>query len=96
VVAYPSLPACPRCASTNMTRQPLSGRGTLWTWTVQRFPPKSPPYEGTFRPFAIGYVELPEGVRVEAILDVDEPYIGQPMRLSQAHGVPHYEEAAQA
>jgi uncharacterized OB-fold protein len=50
----------------------LSGRGTVWSHTVQRFAPKSPPYvvpEGGFRPFAVGYVELPEGVKVEAVLD---------------------------
>jgi uncharacterized OB-fold protein len=50
----------------------LSRRGVVWAHTVQRFPPKSPPYvppaEG-FTPFAVGYVELPDGVKVEALLD---------------------------
>jgi uncharacterized OB-fold protein len=50
----------------------LGRRGTVWGFTVQRFAPKSPPYvvppEG-FRPFAVGYVELPDGVKVEAVLD---------------------------
>jgi hypothetical protein len=44
----------------------------VWGFTVQRFAPKSPPYvvpEGGFVPFAVGYVELPEGVKVEAVLD---------------------------
>lgn len=49
----------------------LGGRGKVWGYTVQRFAPKSPPYvppaEG-FAPFAVGYVELPEGVKVEAVL----------------------------
>ena len=55
-----------------MTIVELSGRGTVWGFTVQRFAPKAPPYvvpEGGFVPFAVGYVELPEGVRVEAVLD---------------------------
>ena len=50
----------------------LSSNGTVWGFTVQRFAPKSPPYvvpEGGFVPFAVGYVELPEGVKVEAVLD---------------------------
>jgi uncharacterized OB-fold protein len=54
----------------------LSGEGVLWTWTVQRFAPKSPPYvppPGGFVPFVLGYVELPEGVRIEAVLDVAAP-----------------------
>ena len=50
----------------------LGSIGTVWGFTVQRFAPKSPPYvvpEGGFVPFAVGYVELPEGVKVEAVLD---------------------------
>ena len=50
----------------------LSSRGTVWGYTVQRFAPKSPPYvvpPDGFVPFAVGYVELPEGVKVEAVLD---------------------------
>jgi hypothetical protein len=50
----------------------LSPRGTVWGFTVQRFAPKSPPYvvpADGFVPFAVGYVELPEGVKVEAVLD---------------------------
>ena len=55
-----------------MTALELSSHGTVWGFTVQRFAPKSPPYvvpEGGFVPFAVGYVELPEGVKVEAVLD---------------------------
>ena len=55
-----------------MTDLELGDRGTVWGFTVQRFAPKSPPYvvpEGGFVPFAVGYVELPEGVKVEAVLD---------------------------
>jgi uncharacterized OB-fold protein len=58
-----------------MTALELSSRGTVWGFTVQRFAPKSPPYvvpEGGFVPFAVGYVELPEGVKVEAVLDCIE------------------------
>ena len=49
---------------------PLARRGTLWSWTVQSFRPKSPPYAGPeqFTPFALGYVELPGQVIVETRL----------------------------
>ena len=55
----------------------LGTEGTLWGWTVQGFPPKSPPYLGEnnpekFKPFGVGYVELPE-VIVEARLTESEP-----------------------
>jgi uncharacterized OB-fold protein len=70
--------------------------GVLWTWTVQRFPPKSPPYvvpPDGFVPFAVGYVELVDGSRIEAILDVETPHIGMKLQLSHEDGrVPHAKE----
>ena len=63
---------------------PLSPRGALWSYTVQRFRPKSPPYAGpeVFEPFAVGYVELPGEVIVETRI-VGVPFedlrIGLPM-----------------
>jgi uncharacterized OB-fold protein len=53
--------------------EPLPRRGTVWSWTIQRFRPKSPPYTGPeeFQPFAIAYVELPGAVIVEGrLIDV--------------------------
>jgi len=49
---------------------PLSRRGTLWSYTVQRFRPKSPPYAGpeAFAPWIVAYVEIPGEVIVEARL----------------------------
>ncbi|MGL5839680.1 MAG: Zn-ribbon domain-containing OB-fold protein [Sphingorhabdus sp.] len=48
---------------------PLSRTGTLWSWTIQGFEPKAP-YAGAqpFRPFGVGYVELPGEVIVETRL----------------------------
>ncbi|GGD79128.1 Zn-ribbon domain-containing OB-fold protein [Croceicoccus mobilis] len=48
----------------------LSREGTLWSYTIQRFRPKSPPYQGpeAFEPFSVAYVELPGQVIVEARL----------------------------
>ena len=48
----------------------LATEGKLWSYTVQRFRPKTPPYIGaddetTFQPFALGYVEFPGQVIVE-------------------------------
>jgi hypothetical protein len=63
--------------------------GRLWSWTVQRFRPKSPPYAGaddaaTFKPFAVGYVELPGELIVESRLLIDDfaaLELGLPMEL---------------
>jgi len=68
----------------------LSRHGVLWSYTVQRFPPKSPPYLGQsdpkrFKPFAIGYVELPGEIIVETRIETDALealHIGQAMRLA--------------
>jgi uncharacterized OB-fold protein len=48
----------------------LTPEGTLWSWTVQRFRPKSPPYAGpeAFEPYAVGYVEFPGQIIVEGRL----------------------------
>lgn len=48
----------------------LPRTGRLWSWTVQRFRPKSPPYAGPadFEPYAVGYVALGEAIIVEGRL----------------------------
>ena len=48
----------------------------LWTWTLQTFPPPVPPYPrpvDDFVPFGVGYIELPEGLRVQGRLTVNDP-----------------------
>lgn len=65
----------------------LGREGRLWSYTVQRFRPKSPPYAGpeAFRPFAMGYVELPGETIVEtrlANIPLEAIHIGMPLRLT--------------
>jgi uncharacterized OB-fold protein len=75
--------------AANYERVRLSPDGVLWAFTIQRFRPKSPPYAGaedeaSFRPYAVGYVELPGEVIVESRLEVDDfasLRVGTPMRL---------------
>lgn len=67
-------------------RTTLPTEGRLWSWTIQRFRPKSPPYAGAdaFEPYAVGYIELDGALIVEARLtDVafDALTIGMRMRL---------------
>lgn len=64
----------------------LPRTGRLWSWTVQRFRPKSPPYVGpeAFEPYAVGYVELDGALIVEGrLVDVafDDLEIGMAMRV---------------
>lgn len=73
-IGFPAGTHCARCATPTASPRELSRTGTVWTYTVQRFAPKAPPYvpppEG-FSPFAVGFVELPEGIRISAILECD-------------------------
>ncbi len=85
---FPVQSGCPRCTGNETEPVELARRGTLWTWTVQGFPPKAPPYAGRtddgFEPFGVGYVELPGEVKVEARLTEADPTklrIGMEMEL---------------
>jgi len=65
---------------------PLPRDGRLWSWTVQRFRPKSPPYAGpdAFEPYAVGYVALGDAIIVEGRLTgapLDGYRIDMPMTL---------------
>jgi uncharacterized OB-fold protein len=85
---FPRQRGCPKCMFDEQEDVALARRGTLWTWTVQAFPPKAPPYLGPvgddFVPYGVGYVELPGQLRVEARLTESDPArlrIGMEMEL---------------
>ncbi|MFC4296267.1 Zn-ribbon domain-containing OB-fold protein [Novosphingobium tardum] len=67
----------------------LSPRGKLWSYTIQRFRPKTP-FNGRgddadFKPYGVGYVELPGELIVESRLvanDLSTLKIGQPMHIT--------------
>jgi uncharacterized OB-fold protein len=85
-VTFPFRERCPACGASEVAETLLPERGTLWTWTIQGFEPKSPPYvpDGEFAPFAVGYVEFPGYLRVEGRLTESDPArlrIGMPMRV---------------
>jgi uncharacterized OB-fold protein len=50
---------CSRCLAGELEVAPLSSRGTVYTYTVVH---QAPP--GFEAPYALAYVDLPEGVRV--------------------------------
>ncbi|WP_174278069.1 Zn-ribbon domain-containing OB-fold protein [Goekera deserti] len=83
-VTFPAATSCPRCTGQQVLAHVLPDRGTVWSWTVQRFCPKPPylPPDGGFRPFAVGYVDLGE-VLVEArlVAEPEQLSIGAPVRL---------------
>ena len=65
----------------------LPTEGTLWSYTIQRFRLKSPPYAGPeeFAPYAVGYIELPGSIIIESRIvgmPFDRLRIGMTMRLT--------------
>jgi uncharacterized OB-fold protein len=78
VMTFPVQADCPRCMGEAMVETLFASRGTLWTFTTQEFPPKSPPYAvaetaASFVPFAVGYVEFEDQARVEGRLTEADP-----------------------
>jgi uncharacterized OB-fold protein len=87
-VAFPAQNDCRACGGHETTVIKIGDRGSLWSWTIQTFMPKDPYHsdetEQTFKPYGVGYVEMPGGVRVEARLTHNQPEqlsIGMPMQL---------------
>jgi uncharacterized OB-fold protein len=76
-VTFPRQRSCPRCTSEDVQARELATRGELWSWTIQCFAPKAPPYlpggVDEFEPYGVGYIELPGEVRVEARLTESDP-----------------------
>jgi uncharacterized protein len=89
VVTFPRQGSCPRCTGQDLVEHLLPRTGTLWSWTIQGFLPKNPPYAGTetpltFRPYGVGYVQLADEVIVESRLTTADPaelVIGGEMHL---------------
>ena len=87
-VAFPAQMSCAACTGDRTEEIRLSRTGTLWTWTIQHFPPPvpflGPTDRESFVPFGVGYVELPEGIRIEGRLtlcDASKLEIGMDMEL---------------
>jgi len=82
-VSIGSNSTCPNCGSENMRSLELASHGVLWTYTVIRHKPPGD-YLGPepFAPFALGLVELPDGVRIMAPIDADIDRLKIGARLS--------------
>jgi uncharacterized protein len=80
-MAFPKRVVCHKCYSDKVVEVPLGKKGKLSSYTVAWAAP-----EGMKPPIVQGYVDLPEGVRILAIISGAEPRIdalkiGQEMEL---------------
>lgn len=78
---FPGFEVCPICQGERMEPLALSSSGTLYSWSVVHVAPK--PWE---TPLIVGYVDLPENVRVFAHLGGDPSAlrIDMPVRVEPA------------
>jgi uncharacterized OB-fold protein len=66
-VFFPRRSVCGECYGKDLEEIPLSTRGKLYTYTIAYVGPRSEV------PYAFGYIELPEGVKVFALLTEADP-----------------------
>ncbi len=64
----------PECGESQMEDADFGPRGSLWSCAIQNYPPPLPArYEEPYTPYAVGVVDLDEGLRVVARMSVDDP-----------------------
>jgi uncharacterized OB-fold protein len=78
---FPPRAICPSCRSREMQPHNLSGRGTVYSYTLVY---QAPEGFGDYVPYAVALVDLEEGPRLTAQLtdvNLDEVEIGMPVEL---------------
>lgn len=78
-LSFPRAVVCVSCLSEDIEAVQLAGQGTLYSYSIVHQAPK-----GWTVPYALGYVDLADNVRVLAHIDValDRISIDMPVRLA--------------
>lgn len=83
---YPQVVSCrnPECDGKQVVPARIVGRGSLYSFTIQRYRPPALFALEPWHPYALGLVDVEDGLRVMGILDApqDDIRIGMPLRLS--------------
>ena len=79
---HPPGPRCPACLSKDLVPEPVSGRGELFSFTVNHHP-----WDGGTEPYVIALVALPEqeGLRLTTNLvdcAIEDVGIGMPVQVA--------------
>jgi uncharacterized protein len=79
---HPPSPRCPRCGSRELAPEAVSGRGEVFSYTVNH-----QPWDGSTEPWVIALVTFPEqdGLRLTTNIvgcEPDEVRIGMPVRVT--------------
>jgi uncharacterized OB-fold protein len=73
---FPKSAVChnPECGESKIADASFGPRGTLWSCAIQNYPPPLPArYEEPYAPYAVGMVDMPEGLRVLGRIGTDDP-----------------------
>lgn len=85
---HPPSPRCPSCGGGDLSPQPVSGRATVFTFTVNHHP-----WDGDPTPYVIAIVELDEQRDLRLTTNIvgcspDDVSIGMPVRVVFEHRDP--------
>lgn len=85
---HPPLPRCPECGGRDVAPAPVSGRGEVWSYTVNHHS-----WDGGTEPYAIGLVELVEQTGLRLTTNIvgcppDAVRVGMAVRVTfEQHGI---------
>jgi uncharacterized OB-fold protein len=68
-IYFPTKQVCPSCFNAEQEEIPLSGKGTLHTFARSHMGPS-----GIQAPFTIGFIDLPEGIKLFSLLTDCDPW----------------------
>lgn len=81
-LGFPRADVCTKCLSEKIETVRLAGEGKLYSYSVVHQAPK-----GWNVPYALGYVDLTDGVRVLAHLDAPASALAIDRTMTLSHGV---------
>jgi uncharacterized OB-fold protein len=93
---FPKSAVChnPGCGNSKMEDASFGPRGTLWSLAIQDYPPPPPAkYDEPYVPYAIGVVDLDDGLRVMGRLATADPRAVEPGVAVELVVEPLYHEA---
>ena len=78
---FPKSAVChnPDCDGSNMQDAEFGPKGTLWSCAIQDYPPPAPAkFDQPYTPYAMGVVDLDDGLRVLGRMKVPDPRALEP------------------